>query len=217
MSVSTITVGSNTVSLVSAPAFMGFRSVQFNFDDTVGQVRYPFSGQTQTQEWPGADMWSGMMECPPLNQTELDGLKAFLMQCRGIKNGFMLGDPMKTAPSGCVNSSSVPVISGAVAAAAQSIATSGWKPSTYRLLLPGDYLQLGYRLHAVLDNVNSDGGGNATLNIWPATREALTAGSAVILKNPMGLFRRAQNRCSWSADVAQRGYSALSIPVMEYR
>lgn len=215
MSVSVITVGSQSVTLVATPACMSFRSVQFEFSDTVGQVSYPFTGQTQTQEWAGADRWSGTMECPPLVQSQLDGIKAFLMQCRGIKNGFLLGDPLKASPAGTVTSSSTPVMSGTNPAAAQAITTSGWKPSQFRLLLPGDNIQIGYRLHVVLDHVNSDASGNATLNIWPALREAPVAGTAIVMKRPQGLFRRAKNTQGWSADVTR--VSALSIPVVEFR
>ena len=218
MSVSVITAGSNTVNLVSLPSVMpGFRSVQFSFTDVVGSVSYPFSGQTQTQEWPGADMWSGMMEFPPLQQQELDGVKAFLMQCRGIKNGFMLGDPLKTAPAGSFNVSSsyLPKVSTVAGAGAQVLQTNGWPVSQNGLLLPGDYFQLGYRLHVNLDYLNTDSGGNGTLNIWPAVRESAAVGLALTLANPQGLFRRAQNKQGWSADVTR--YSTLSFPVMEYR
>jgi hypothetical protein len=41
--------------------------------------------------------------------------------------------------------------------------------------------------------LTSDGGGNATLDIFPALREAPPAGASLILVNPQGTFRLAEN------------------------
>ena len=40
----------------------------------------------------------------------------------------------------------------------------------------------------------SDGGGNATLDIFPNLREAPIAGASLVLVNPIGAFRLAENR-----------------------
>ena len=42
--------------------------------------------------------------------------------------------------------------------------------------------------------LNTDGGGNATLDIFPAIREAPAAGTPLVLLNPQGTFRLAENR-----------------------
>jgi hypothetical protein len=83
------------------------------------------------------------------------------------------------------------------------------------LLLPGDYLQVGYRLHRVLDIVNSDSSGNAVISVWPSLREVPAASAPIILNNPMGLFRLATNKRTWSTDATR--LTRLSIPLMEYR
>ena len=48
-----------------------------------------------------------------------------------------------------------PVVSGANQTG-YSLVTRGWLPSTRSLLLPGDHIQIGYRLYKVLDQVISD-------------------------------------------------------------
>jgi hypothetical protein len=69
--------------------------------------------------------------------------------------------------------------------------TAGWTPSTAGQLLPGDYIQLGYRLYQVCEQVNSDVNGWATISVWPSLREAPAAGTALLLNNTQGLFRLA--------------------------
>lgn len=189
--------------------------MEFNFTDAVALVTSPFTGQTQAQQWPGADAWSGTMTFPELTQDQADEYIAFLMQCRGMAIPFLLGDPAKRKPRGSV--SGVPVVDGSVAvnAGSQILFTQGWTPNRFRLLLPGDYVQLGFRLHRVLDAVNSDGAGKSAINIWPSLREVPTANESVILNNPRGLFRLASNKRTWSADASF--LSKLSFPVMEYR
>jgi hypothetical protein len=210
-----ITLGGNTVSVVSLPASPGLRTVEWNFTDAVAVVSSPFTGQTQAQQWLGADMWSGTLTLPPLTQGQADAWISALMEMRGMANAFQIGDPMKRVPSGSV--SGVPVVDGSitVAAGGQTLYTKGWTASKFRLLLPGDYLQVGYRLHRVLDGVNSDSSGKAPINIWPSLREVPSDGESIVLSNPQGLFRLATNKRTWSSDYKRLTH--LSFPIVEYR
>jgi len=73
--------------------------------------------------------------------------------------------------------------------------TTGW-------LKAGDYIQLGSgssaTLHTILIDADSDGSGNVTLEIWPDLRRSPSDNSAVVVNNPKGVFRLAQNISSWS-------------------
>ena len=222
-----ITVGGQTVGIVTFPN-VPLRSVEWSFKDAVATNISPFTGQTQTYIWPGADTWCpfnhpGVMTYPPLVQSQADSVLAALMECRGMANPFLLGDPIKTFPAGTVDSKSKPVLDNSVAGtniAGQTILrTKGWKPSQHRLLVPGDNLQLGYRLHKVIDPVTSDASGNAVINIWPSLREANpnVAGVAlpIILNHPRGLFRLATNDRTWSVSVSR--HTSVSYQVSEWR
>lgn len=214
--ITTITLGGNTVSVVSLPASPGLESFAPSISDAVAIVNSPFTGQTQAQAWPGADMWSGITcTLPPLTQPQADDWISFLMECRGMANAFQLGDPLKKKPRGAV--SGVPVVDGSVAviAGGQTLFTKGWTPSKSRLLVPGDYLQVGFRLHRVLDPVDSDGSGKAAVSIWPSLREVPTDGETIVLNNPVGLFRLASNKRTWSEDYT--GLTRLSFQAQEYR
>jgi hypothetical protein len=214
--VSLISLNGNTVSVVSLPATAGaLQSIDWNFTTAVATVTSVFTGQVQAQKWPGADLWSGTATLPPLTQTQADAWLSALMQMQGMSNAFQLGDPMKKAPRGSAIGD--PVVDGSVAMVAgqQVLHTTGWVPSQTGLLLPGDYLQLGFRLHRVLDPVISNNIGQASINIWPSLREPPPSGELIVLSNPVGLFRLANNKVTWSSGVDHLTH--LSFQFQEYR
>jgi len=202
------------VSLVSLPSTPGPRSVEFSFSDSVAIVTSIFTGQTQAQQWVGADQWSGTLTLPPLTQPQADRWISFLMELRGMLNPFLLGDPLKPTPRG--SGKGIPVVDTAGnVAGAQALLSRGWPINAWELLKFGDYIQVGYRLHRVINPVNSNAAGKASIAIWPSLREAPTDGQAIILNSPKGLFRLAQNKRSWSTDVTR--YSSISFQIQEYR
>ena len=206
-------VAGSPVNTVVVPTNPGLRAVEFTIEDAVAIVTSIFTGQTQAQQWPGADQWSGTMTLPPLTQSQADVWLSFLMECRGMANPFLLGDPLKRIPSGAVHGA--PLVDGAHIAGTTLLSTRGWDASKFRLLLTGDYLQLGYRLHRVLGTVNSDANGRAQIAIWPSLREVPPDGQSVVLKNTVGLFRLATNKRAWSSDYTR--LTRMSFQVMEYR
>ncbi len=216
MSLTTIQLGGQTVTLVVRPP-IALREVQWEMNDSVALVTSPFTKQTQAQQWPGADWLSGTMSFPPLSQTAADQVISFLMQCRGMAVPFQLGDPLKKRPLG--HTTGVPLVDGTVAASnaagTTQLQTRGWLPNSHRVLVPGDWLQIGYRLHRNLDIANADANGNASLNIFPSLREQPADATPLVLHDTQGLFRLASNKRTWSADVTR--LSSVSFPIMEYR
>lgn len=217
MSLSTITVGGNAVTLVSFPTSPGLRSFDIEADDSASTIISPYTGQTQTMAWPGGDMLSGTCTLAPLEQDYADDWEAFLLQLRGMVNAFQMGNPLKATPRG--TPLGTPLVdnsqTGANAAMSQTLGTKGWQPSTNGLLLRGDYLQIGFRLHRVLDDVNSDASGNAAIAIWPSLREQPIDSSAVTTSNTKGLWRLATNKRKWSFDITRT--TQLSFQFQEYR
>lgn len=190
--------GWNIVGLPASPAPM---QVEWDIDDKIGEVESPFTGSGQLQDW-GSDRWSVKIAMPPMPQAQAAPWYAWLMEIRGKLNVFPLGDPLGTAPAGAALGA--PVCTAGNTTRSRTLLTSGWQPSTNGQLLVGDYLQIGQRLHCVIgSNVDSDGSGNASINIWPAIREAPMAGDSVILSNPTGLFRLQKNQRGWSLAVSK--------------
>jgi hypothetical protein len=208
----------NGVSIIACPHSGLLASVEFSVSDANASVVSPFTGQTQIQQWPGADSISGTMTLPPLTQDEADVWISFLMELRGMANCFFIGDPMKRYPRGNPGAS-VPVIDtpnlGINIVSSPTLCTRGWIASQPRLLLAGDYLQIGNRLHRVLNTVNSGADGTAQIDIWPSLRDVTTDGEPVLLNHPKGLFRLATNKRTWSADYT--GLTHISFSIIEFR
>jgi len=213
MPTSAITVGGNPVTLVQLPDRPGVRTVEFNINETAAVSKSVFNRKTQVQVFPGADWLSGTFSLPLLTQDQADLWISALMQCRGMTNPFMLGDPLRTKPRG--NVSKAPIADGAGNVAMSSlISVRGLDVSKYGVLLPGDYMQIGYRLHRVLDRINTDANGKASIPIYPTLRETVTDGTVINLNNPKGLFRLAGNTNKWSVDYTR--LSTISIPFVEF-
>lgn len=93
--------------------------------------------------------------------------------------------------------------------------TKGWIASQTNLLLPGDLIQIGYRLHKVLAEVNSDASGNAVLSIWPSVREQPVDSQTIITTNTQGLWRLSDNKRVWTERPTK--LVGLSFKIVEAR
>lgn len=212
-----IQIGSNTYNLISMPTTPAIAQVTFGMDDTIAQVVNPFTRQTQTFAWPGADQWSAQITIPPMHASTAAPWKAFLASLQGSYNVLQLGDP--SSPGLLGSGAGTPVVSMSQSDTNQPMQmvlyTRGWVASVANVLLAGDYLQIGYRLHIVTASVNSDSSGDAQVPIWPSIRDSLTDGQSIILNNPQGLFRLAQNTRNWHA--SPRTATNMSLNLIEVR
>jgi hypothetical protein len=210
----------NGWTIIDPPPSPGFSGIVLRMIDTVGKVRSPFSAQSQVQLWPGADWWEFEYEMPPLSLAQAADWQGWLASLQGGANVFQVGDSNRPQPQNPVTGSIPVCATGALPSAvnlagATSLATSGWRPSQSRVLLRGDYLQVGYRLHIVLQAVSSDVNGDATINVWPSLREQPVQGQAVILNCPKGLFWLASNARQLSISVTR--LSAVGFKCVEAR
>lgn len=201
----TITVSGTVYTLIALPAKPAPAAITVTLQDSVAIVESPYvPTQNQTQIWPAADRWSMQIELPPMARATAMPWIAFLGALQGMQNVFQVGDPLGRAPLGVA--AGAPVVaagSGLNAVGAVSLSTRGWTANKYGQLLPGDYLQIGLRLHQVTAQVNSDASGNATIAIWPSLRETPADGTAIDLTNPVGVFRLSSNKRQWHASPAQ--------------
>jgi hypothetical protein len=213
-----LTLGSNEWTLIPLPANVGFVDVSFTMTDGVAVVDSPYDpSQTQTQVWPGADFWSVQFSLPKMTELTAGYWKAFMGALRGRANVFQLGDLNRLTPLGVARGA--PVVNGGVsggnAVSSTQLYTRGWAASVYRQLLPGDYLQVGYRLHMAVAEADSDSSGNAIVQVWPSLRETPADGTAINLIKPIGVFRLASNQRQWHTTVDR--LSQLSLKAMEQK
>jgi hypothetical protein len=82
--------------------------------------------------------------------------------------------------------------------------TTGWQIQQVGALLPGDYIQVGsgttQRLYKAVTQVDADNLGNAAIDIFPAIREVIPDGTALVLQNTAGCFRLSDNKREWDVD-----------------
>lgn len=195
--------------IIAVPISPGLKQIELGMSDTVAMSTSPWTGQSQAQWFPN-DAWDGEITLPLMTVDQIGAWEAWLSELRGMKNVFPLGNPLRAMPRGMA-AGSVPFTNGVNSAMATSLALKGFKPNKALLLLPGDHLQVGYRLHRVLNVVNSDASGLANIDIWPIVREDIPDSTAIILRNPMGLFRLAENRRSVTQTETRMGSVTVKI------
>jgi hypothetical protein len=222
---SSITVGGNTYTLIPLPAAPCFSDMQFSLEDSIATVISPYNpNQIQTQEWLGADGWSAQVMLPPLDYISATAWRAFLADCRGMLNVFQVGDQSFRriqSPNHALLTGNLPVVDGSSTSnnpiAAKLLYTKGWIPNQIRLLMPGDYFQVGYRLYMVTGQapVNSDADGKAQISVFPSLRDTPPDATPLVLENPVGLFRMAKNKRDWHTAVTR--FTTISFPILEVR
>jgi hypothetical protein len=189
--------GWNIISLPTTPSAPA--TIDFTATDIVAMSISPFTGQQQVQDWQ-----QGMLEAsvsyPPLTHVQAQTWIAFLMGLRGQANVFQIGDPLATAPQG--SGAGTPAVNGD-GQSGFTLVTTGWTPGASGVLLPGDWLQIGFRAYRNLLPVNADGSGNATLNIYPSLRETPADGDSLVLHNVQVLMRLKSNARKWSETAAR--------------
>ena len=116
----------------------------------------------------------------------------FSRSSEGPAGTFLLPDTSNTAPRGtAATNPGSPLLDGGGQIGATinirnaPLSETGW-------LLTGDVIQVGTgnsaHFYKILDDVDSDAGGLASINIWPTIRQPNGDGDTVITSNPKGLF-----------------------------
>ena len=175
---------------INLPAITGLRKIEFTSLSSVGLTRSPYTFAQQTQVFPG-QLWIVEIELPRMTPEQSSEWESFILSLNGQQGTFVVGDPLKAEPRG--TALGTPAVNG-VSQTGNALITDGWDPDEFGLLLPGDHIELpGNRLHQVLNTVDSDSGGNATIDIWPNLRTSPTDDATIITVNPQGVFRLTDN------------------------
>jgi hypothetical protein len=108
----------------------------------------------------------------------------------GRKGTFYLEAPLGQEPRG--NAGGAPRVNGG-SQRGNTVVTDGWITSTTGVLLKGDYIQISTGLHKVLNDVDSDSGGNATIDIWPKLAKGVADDEVIVTERCRGIFRLSSN------------------------
>lgn len=163
--------------------------------NVVSFTQSPWTGQQQVQDHEG-QYWTAALTLPPA-PTRSEAVKwiNFLLKLRGTLGTFLLTNPMWATPQGfAATVVGDPVVDGA-GQEGDALNVQGLPISQNGYLLEGDFIQLGTgltsRLHQVLEPVDSDADGKASISLWPRIRrgEAPLDSAPIAVDNCAGVFR----------------------------
>ena len=153
----------------------------------------PFTFERQIQTHQGM-LWLAGITLAPMKRASAEEWRSFFLKLNGKQGTFLMGDLGAKLPRGIATGT--PLVDGA-GQTGQELDTKGWTGGQTGILKAGDYIQIGTgltsRLYKNLNDVNSDGGGLATLDIWPRLRESPANSAVIVVSEPKGLFRLSSN------------------------
>jgi hypothetical protein len=188
---------------LAVPNLNHIRSVRFTLLDVVGGNESPYTLSQETYEHAGK-RFAIEVDLIPMRRADAEQWVAFLAALRGRRGTFLLGDPVGQTARGIATGT--PLVKGA-GQTGGTLLTDGWTISTTGILKAGDWIQLGSgstsRLHKVLQDANSDGSGNATLELWPGPRTAPADNAAIVVASTKSVWRLTGNERSYDIQTAQ--------------
>ena len=198
------------------PTQTGIAQVQLVASDTVSVTESPFTLSQQVVRHAGAK-WSATINIPPVKRSDAEYWNSFLLRLRGQFGTFLVGDPNAATPRGSASSApGTPVVNGA-SQTGSDLAIDGLPASATGYLKAGDYIQLGTaatsRLYKVLEDVDSNASGEATLNLWPDLRSSPADDATVVVSGAKGVFRLASNDASWT--IGNDGFYSITFSAVE--
>lgn len=179
---------------LSLPSGFSYKTLRVMAQNVSQVSESPFSLNQTIYDRDG-EKWFFEIAYQPLTLEQARAVSAFLLSLNGQVGTFLAGDPLAAIPAG--SASGVPLVNGG-SQSGHTLVTDGWTPSITNVLRAGDYIQISNRLYMVLTDTNSDGSGNATLDIWPNIRQPAPADNTPITtSNCKGLFRLDTGTVEW--------------------
>lgn len=186
---------------ISLPTNKGLAKIRLSASTVVGVSQSPFTAAQQVYRYTG-QYWEADVTLPPMKRADAEYWISFLLKLDGAFGTFLMGDPNGATARGIATGT--PLVNGA-SQTGNELLTDGWTANQTGILKAGDYIQLGSaassRLHKVLEDVNSNASGQATLTLFPALRSSPSDNAAITVSNPRGVFRLTTVP-SWDIDEA---------------
>ena len=165
-----------------------------------GRSQFTFAGQAHV--YPGK-MWSIDVTLPPMKRTDAEKWVAWMVSLKGLEGTFYMGDQLAQFPMGSARDADTILINGATSSG-DTLAIDDAPASQTGYLKAGDYLHVGTstdrQLFKVLSDVDTDGTGAATVDVWPNVRTSIADNATVTVQEPQGVFRLATNDQAWSVN-----------------
>ena len=189
-----------------------FRSI--NFDSTFGMMSDPSHSGRRFDRLIGGQHWMFSLEYnDSLTRAQYEKIFAFIQKQNNGFFDFTIRLPDKNTPRGIP--SGTPLVNGA-GQVGSAIITDGWAVSTNNLLLEGDIIKFNghSKVYMVVDPVNSNGSGQATINISPALINSIADNETIVTSNVP--FKVKLNSTSIAYGGRPGGFYSMDISVKEF-
>ena len=189
---------------LTMPTHTGIRNVELRATNAVAYSRSPFTFSGQAHAYAGK-AWQADITLPPMKRTNAEQWIAFLLSLKGQLGTFYLGDPRACTPLGSARDADTILVNGALSSG-DTINIDSAPASRTDYLKAGDYMQIGAgtsrQLFKVLTDVDTNGSGQATVDVWPNVITTISNNSAVTVQSAKGIFRLITNEQAFSINEA---------------
>jgi len=192
---------------LTLPTVTGITTQNWGLNKTVAITQSPFTSQQQVYEHEG-QQWRATFTLPAMKKNHASVWLAFLLSLRGVRGTFKIGDQDRKTIQGVATGT---ILVNGASQTGNQVALDGFANSTNNVFKAGDYIQIGSYLYMVIEDVNSNGSGEANVRIEPSLRssiETINDNTTVIYTNTTTIMRLDTNFTNWDTDqVSKYGIS----------
>lgn len=191
------------------PTVSGVKTQRFALTRTVSVSASPFTGQEQVFQHEG-EFWTTQITFPPMLKAKAAVVIAFLLQLRGRRGTFKIGDQDRKTIQGVATGT---IRVNGASQTGNQVALDGFANSTSNVFKAGDYITIGSYLYMVTEDVSSNSSGEADVKIEPALRqgiETIADNATVTYSNTTTIMRLDSNETGWDTDEVSKYGITLS-------
>ena len=145
----------------------------------------PFTYAQQAQEYSG-QRWELEVTLPPMASSTAADWRGFFAALAGVSGTFYWKVPDATQRGPWTGT---PLVNGATAAQSKTLPIDGLSNSITGIVKSGDYFNVGTMFLMAVQDANSNGSGQATLDIFPRLAGAVADNAPIVLTTPKMLCR----------------------------
>jgi len=192
---------------LTLPTATGIRTQNFSLTRAVGVTTSPFTFQSQVVQHQG-EFWKTIVTLPPMLRSSANIWLSFLLQLRGRRGTFKIGDQDAKTITGTATGT---IRVNGASQTGNQVALDGFTASRANVFKAGDYIQIGSFLYMVIEDVSANSSGEADVKIEPALRssiETINDNTTISYSNTTTVMRLDNNELGWQTDqVSKYGIS----------
>jgi len=189
---------------LALPTHTGIAQIELRATNAVAYSRSPFTFAGQAHAYAGK-AWQADVTLPSMKREDAERWVAWLISLKGQLGTFYLGDPVAATPLGSARDTDT-VFTNAAVSSGGTITVDSAPTSQTDYLKAGDYVQVGTgsarQLFKVLTDVDTNGLGEASIDVWPDVRTSIADNTLITVQNTQGLFRLSSNEQAFSINEA---------------